>query len=395
MAARPAAPSVPRTMPVSAAKHLLVAGGGPAALEGALAVQRLAGERVRITLLADRDTFDYRPLAVTEPFGLGAPQSFSLAALAADRAFALVRGTLMAVEAAAHRVRLDDGGALGYDALLLAVGARGEDAVPGAITFGGPGEVDRLRNALAGLYAGEPLRVAFVAPAETAWTLPLYELALLTARWADAHELALEPWLVTHEHRALGMFGPEASRAVAELLEQAGVRLWTDAFAEAVEDGRLWLSIEGGLPIDLAVALPRPAGCAVAGLPTDDRGFVAVDALGRVKGLTDVYAAGDMTTRPLKQGGLATQQADAAASAIAAWSGAPVMPEPYRPVLRGMLLTGERPRYLRRAAGASLATDDAPWWPPHKIAGRELAPYLAAHPELLVLPSNPVESRAS
>jgi sulfide:quinone oxidoreductase len=94
-----------------------------------------------------------------------------------------------------------------------------------------------------------------------------------------------------------------------------------------------------------------------------------------------------MTTRPLKQGGLATQQADAAASAIAAWAGAPVRPEPYRPVLRAVLLTGDAPRFLRHGraeAGmpASLAAEEAPWWPPHKIAGRELAPYLNAHPEL-------------
>jgi sulfide:quinone oxidoreductase len=378
-------PSLPTVMP---SKHLLVAGGGPAALEGALAVQRLAGERVHVTLLADADTFTYRPLTVAEPFGLGAAQRFSLRALAAERGFAFERGAVAAVEPALHRVRLADGEARTYDALLLAVGARRAAAVPGALTFGDTTDVQRLRTALAGLYAGQPLRVAFVAAADTAWTLPAYELALLTARWADEHGLALEPWLVTHEHRALGVFGDEASRSVTALLEEAGVRLWTGAFAETVEDGRLWLSVEGGLPVDLAVALPRPAGCAIAGLPTDAHGFVPVDALGRVQELADVFAAGDMTARPLKQGGLAAQQADAAATAIAAWAGAPVDPEPYRPVLRGMLLTGERPRYLRRAGGTSLAADDAPWWPPHKIAGRELAPYLTAHPELM---ADPVE----
>jgi sulfide:quinone oxidoreductase len=92
-----------------------------------------------------------------------------------------------------------------------------------------------------------------------------------------------------------------------------------------------------------------------------------------------------MTAHVIKQGGLATQQADAAAAAIAAAAGARVDPAGYTPVLRAMLLTGDRPRYLRRAAGEpAVATDDSPWWPPHKIAGRELAPYLTAHPELLV-----------
>ena len=279
----------------------------------------------------------------------------------------------------------DSGAELGYDTLLLALGARAEEAVPGALTFGGPDDSARLRAALEHLHAGEPLRVAFVAAAGTAWTLPLYELALMTARWADERGLAIEPWVVTWEQRPLIVFGEDAASSVAELLAGAGVRLWTGAFADAVEDGRLWISIEGGLPVDLAVALPRPIGPDIPGVPADAHGFVAVDEYGRVPGAPDVYAAGDMTTRPLKQGGLATQQADVAAAAIAAAAGADVEPEAYRPVLRAMLLTGGPPRYLRHARGDhGIASADAPWWPPHKIAGRELAPYLSAHSELLV-----------
>jgi sulfide:quinone oxidoreductase len=371
--------------------HLLVAGGGPAALEGALAVQRLAGERVRITLLSDQDTFVYRPLAVAEPFGLASPERFSLARLAADRGFALRRGSVRGVDADGHRALIDGAASLEYDALLLALGARSEEAIPGALTFRGSEDAAKLRDALEQLHSGAPLRVAFVAGSETAWTLPLYELALLTARWADGRGLALEPWLVTYERRPLIIFGDLASQSVTELLAEAGVRLWTGAFADVVEDGRLWLDMEGGLPVDLAVALPRPVGPRVPGLPTDADGFVPVDDRGRVLGLADVYAAGDMTTRPIKQGGLATQQADVAAATIAAASGAPVEPEAYRPVLRAMLLTGGRPHYLRRGprdplAPASVSADESPWWPPHKIIGRELAPYLAAHPELLMEP---------
>ncbi len=367
-------------------RQVLIAGGGPAAIEAALALNRLAADRVRITLLADSDTFTYRPLTVTEPFDLTAPQRFSLAGLAAERGFAFVRERLRSVDHTRHRVETD-GVPLHYDALVLALGAAGEEAIPGALMFSGEQDAERIHAGLERLHAGAPLRVAFVAAADTAWTLPAYELALLTARWAQARGLALEPWLVTHESRALGVFGDAASNAVAALLEEAGVRLWTGAFAELVEDGRLWLSLEGGLPVDLAIALPRPVGHAIPGIPHDARGFVEVDPLGHVPGLAGVYAVGDMTSRPLKQGGLATQQAYAAATAIAAWSGAPVTPEPYRPVLRAMLLTGGSPRFLRRGRAepgipSSLASEEAPWWPPHKIAGHELAPYLNAHPEL-------------
>ena len=77
-------------------------------------------------------------------------------------------------------------------------------------------------------------------------------------------------------------------------------------------------------------------------------GFIEIDEHARVRGVPDVFAAGDATTEPIKQGGLATQQADAAAEQIAAEAGAPVAPRPFRRVLRGVVLTGEAPLYLRR-----------------------------------------------
>ena len=87
----------------------------------------------------------------------------------------------------------------------------------------------------------------------------------------------------------------------------------------------------------------------IPGVPADADGFVPVDRHGRVTGLAGVYAAGDGTAFPIKQGGLATQQADAVAETIAAAAGAPIEPEPFRPILRGMLLTGGDNRFLRSA----------------------------------------------
>jgi len=368
--------------------NLLIAGGGPAALEGALAVHRLAGDRVRVTLLSDTAELVYRPVSVAEPFGLALPRRFSLAEIAQERGFGLRLGRLSTVDAPAHQVLTTTGKRIAYDRLLLAIGARSQEAIPGALLFRGHEDTARLRAALEHLHAGEPLRVAFVASTETAWTLPLYELALLTARWAGERGLALEAWLVTWEASPLTVFGPRVGAAVTELLDDAGVRLWTGAFAESVDDGRLWVSLEGGMPIDLAVALPRPVGPELGGVPTDAHGFVPVDPYGRVPGVDDVYAVGDMTTRPLKQGGLACQQADAAAAAIAAEAGAEVDVRAYQPVLRALLMTGDQPRYLRRGPLENgQVSDESPWWPPHKIAGRELAPYLTAHPEFRLDPT--------
>ena len=97
-----------------------------------------------------------------------------------------------------------------------------------------------------------------------------------------------------------------------------------------------------------------------------------------MRGVPDVYAAGDITAFPIKQGGIACQQADAAAEHIAARAGAAGRPDAVPPVLRGMLLTERWARFLRRDADSGDATvaGRALWWPPTKIAGRELAGYL-------------------
>ena len=115
-------------------------------------------------------------------------------------------------------------------------------------------------------------------------------------------------------------------------------------------------------------------------------GYIATDRHGRVLGADDVYAAGDGTAFPVKQGGLAAQQADAAAEAIAAAAGVEIEPTPFVPVLRGLLLTGGEPRFLRhdlsRPGSPTETADRSLWWPPAKVAARSLTPYLAARPGL-------------
>ena len=63
-----------------------------------------------------------------------------------------------------------------------------------------------------------------------------------------------------------------------------------------------------------------------------------------MEGAANVWAAGDAIAFPIKQGGLAAQQAGAAAESIAAEAGADIEPQPFRPVLRGVLLTGRGQR---------------------------------------------------
>jgi sulfide:quinone oxidoreductase len=127
--------------------------------------------------------------------------------------------------------------------------------------------------------------------------------------------------------------------------------------------------------------LPELFGPSVRGLPRAQHGFIAVDLHGKVRGVERVYAAGDATDFAVKHGGVAAQQADAAAEAIAALAGVSIKPQRFTPVIHGMLLTGARPKYLTAhiTGGhgfSSLITDAPTWSPPTKIAARHLAPYL-------------------
>lgn len=361
--------------------RVLIAGGGVAGLEATLALRALAGERVSIELLAPEADFVYRPLAVAEPFRADEVRRFPLQAIAHEAGAELRRGTLASVDAAQRVASTHEGEELSYDALVLALGVRPREAVANAFTFRGPEDGAAFGALLEEVSSGNVRSLAFALPAGVAWPLPLYELALLTGTYlTDRGAMGIELSVVTPEDSPLAIFGAAASDAVRELLEIRGIALRPRTTAMSFESGTLRLIPEGRLEVDRVVALPQLEGVPLAGVPQDVEGFVPTDEHGRVVHLDNVYAAGDLTQFPIKQGGIATQQADAAAAAIAVQAGAPAEPEPFKPVLRGLLLTGMFSRYLRAEVGKQPSTVDLEplWWPPAKIVGRHLAPFLAS-----------------
>jgi sulfide:quinone oxidoreductase len=378
--------------------RVVIAGGGVAALETILALRALAGPTLRITLLSPEREFVHRPSSVMGPFGFGLPLRVPLEPIAARQQVALELGSLASVDPDGQAVYAGDRRSIPYDVLVVAVGARPRVALPGALTFTGPSEVGTMMTLLDHLEAEPEQRVAFVVPPGASWPLPLYELAIMTAvelRNRAATETRLT--VVTPEREPLWVFGPAAGRALRDLFADRGIALLTNARGAAVEEDALRMEDDTRLEFDHVVTLPTLDGPGVPGLPRDGRGFLPIDPHGRVSGAPDVYAAGDATSFPLKQGGLATQQADAVAEAIADAAGLlGRAPEPFRPVLRGLLLTGGAPMYLRAEVGAtgvpapghqpvakavrktaSDASTRALWWPPAKIAGRYLAPLLS------------------
>lgn len=387
--------------------RVVIAGGGVAGLETLLALRALAADRVKVTILAPESIFTNLSMSVEQPFKPKRGRGVRLRGIAAEMGAQWHRGVLDRVEAERHRVVTRDGDGLPYDILVLAVGARPyrEWASAEVLTYHGGRDGPAFRLLLHQLLVGQISRVAFVKPGGASWPLPLYDLALMTAAACAEHGRSpAQLTLITPEQEPLAIFGKPASTKVRQLLQDAGITLHTSGYGAPTRSG--WLEITPGgqrLRADRVVTQPRLVGPRLRGIACAEDGFIQTDAHGRLPGLDRVFAAGDATTFPVKQGGLAAQQADAVAEMIAACVGVEIDPQPFRPVLRGVLFTGAAPRYVRADISGATGDDSiisgrALWWPPDKICGRYLAPYLSsqAGEALDVMPQDehalPVES---
>jgi len=361
---------------------VVIAGAGVAGLEAALALKDLAGARVAIEMLAPDPEFVYRPMTVREPFAYGSAERYKVEQMAAKIGFELHEQSFAWVDADARVAYTDEGGQLHYDALILALGARIHSRFTHAYTIDDRHLDDILHGLLQDIEGGYVKRLAFVVPARMAWQLPIYELALMTARRAAETEASLAISIVTPERAPLAIFGSTATEAVSTLLDDAGIEVIASAYAEVPS----WDSVvvnpgDRQWRFDRVVALPELYGPAVRGLPAGEHGFIPIDIHAKVRGVERVYAAGDATDFAIKHGGISSQQADAAAEQIASLAGAPLHAQPFRPTVYGMLLTGGAPLYLRAhlTGGhgfSSEASREPLWTPPRKIVARYLGPFL-------------------
>jgi sulfide:quinone oxidoreductase len=361
----------------------LIAGGGVAALEAALALRELAPGLVRTTLLAPEPEFVYRPMRVREPFGYSLAQRYSLEQISREIEVELVQDAFKWLDPERSCVHTEGGRALGYDALLIALGARRVPAFRHALTIDDRCLDEQLHGLIQDLEGGYVSSIAFVAPSPMAWPLPIYELALMTAGRAYGMGIDVSITVATPEDQPLAVFGADVSAAVRRALDRRAVTTIGSAHCTISSPGVV--SIHPGsrtLRVDRVVALPQLHGPGADGVPGRARaGFIPVDAYCRVPGLERVWAAGDATDFAIKHGGIAAQQADVAAQGIAALAGAGAPPDPFRPELHAVLLGAEKPLYLSAHVtgghGSSSRISEAPTWSPsRKIAARYLAPYL-------------------
>lgn len=362
--------------------QVAIAGGGVAAMEAVLALrEREEPPRpLAVTMFAPDREFRLQALSVAEPFG-GDAQTVDLDGFCAEHGVEYREDSVAEVWGGPQRVLTARGDEVFYDALLLATGARRHPVLPGAHAFRGAGDVGWFGTLLERLERGAIADVAFAVPRQVKWTLPIFELAMLTATWLRDHDRnGSHLSVVTHERQPLEVLGPKVSEQVAKLLDERGIEVVAGTGVVRFDRGRL--VCEGGRDIrfDEVVALPGLDVPEIPGVPQGRHGFIGCDAEMRVDGLDHVWAAGDSTWFPVKQGGLAAQQAEIAAAGILDAAGAEVGVPPFRPIVRGALITGGRPRFMRVPLGgdAGVALTSSPlWWPPVKVAGPRLGPYLA------------------
>ena len=342
---------------------------------------------LQIDVLAPGESFLYRPVSIAESLRATEPPAFDLDALLREQQVRRHVDELARVDVDERTVHTRSGSTLRYDELIVATGPRMVTALRGALALRGRAEVPAARATIHELEEGRLRALACVVPANShAWPVPIYELALAAAARAPQASVSI----VTAEPRALAALGRAAGDAVSALLAARGVALHTATVPVAFEGGKLRLENGRTVEADRVIALPRLTGPAIPGLPADDEGFLPIDHHGQVLGAEAVYAAGDVTNFPIKQGALAAAQANSIARLIAARAGAPVELAPFRPVARGLLLCGAEPRYVRiwpeggahsERTGVLRAepswAEGALWWPFSRLVGRHLAPLLA------------------
>lgn len=206
---------------------------------------------------------------------------------------------VVAMDAHARTVRLDDGSELGYEWLSINTGPvqlreQIEARMPGACEFGlfvRPIEMfGNLWPSVTERGATQALRISVIGAGAAG-----VELAM-----AMRHALPVAAvTLITGGGPAASGYAPALQRLVAAALKQRAVTVLCDT-AESLGRGELLLGSGARLACDvpvIATGAQAPAWVQGSGLALDAQGFVKVNACLRTISHPNVFAAGDVATR--------------------------------------------------------------------------------------------------
>ncbi len=355
-----------------------------AALETALALADLAPDRTDVTVIAPNTEFVYRPMVIREPFAYGSAQRYPPARIVRHAGAKLLEGELGWIDPVARTIHTKADEAIGYDVLVLALGATVTKRYPHALTIDDRNLDETLHGLIQDIEGNYIHRLTFVAPGRMAWPLSLYELAMMTAGRAYDMQIELETTIVTPEDSPLAIFGSAASEAVVDLLAAANVETICSAYAGGPQlrrsaDKPRRTAPGGGSGSCVARALwPRRARHSAR------RTQLHPDRLALPGPRCRVHLRRRRRDRLPDQAGryrIAAGRRRCAVDRGSSWG--PVTPERFNPVIHGMLLTNEKPQYLTaHVTGghgfSSEITETPAWSPPSKIAAKYLSPYLEA-----------------
>ncbi len=367
--------------------RILVAGSGPGALEATLALSRSEHLEPEISLISPQTEFHYRPNMVMEPFGVSETASYSVGEIIAHPNVHQWQGVIDRVDHQAGTAHSPEGDEFAFDAMVIATGTTPRAPLPEpAITLGLPGSIEEVTGIVGAVDRGELRSVVFTMPDGPTHRLPLYELSLMIAdRAARQSGQQVDVALVTPEPSPLIIYGDDHSAHVAEFCRRLGVHVHANATVSLYDGNTVTLDDSTTHPAERLVSMPRLEPRTPQGVPTDENGFIPVDNLQRVKGTENLFAVGDVTDARVKQGGLATQEADAACQAIEAALGTREEATGLSGEIEALLLTAtERvPLRARLTESGSVSLETAqPEGPVQKIYSRLLAERLREIPTL-------------
>jgi sulfide:quinone oxidoreductase len=354
-----------------------------AGIEAALALRAFAGSRAAVTVVDPGRRFAIPASAAGSAFGIAPPVDVAMSRVVGRAGAALRRSHLVCVDPQRRLVMLAGGELLRFDHLIVAVGPRQTPQIPEALTFRGHADVPELRAMVEGMVRhaerGGDTDLVIAIPRDCGWPLAGYEIALMTREHVLASGLgeACHVTVVTAEDVPLGAFGPTAGETVVGKLRKTGIEIVTGTSVKRFRWGRLEMGDGSSRGADRVVALPVARGPSLCGLPKDAAGFVLCEPDGTVPDAPGVRVVGDAGAFPVKRGGVACQQADSAAAAIARDVGADTEELPFMPAMPEWVWDGAD-GWLSQDGERVFPGDQDPsrWWPVPKTTGRFLAPFL-------------------